>query len=298
MEGTMPHARRDAWHRQMREYLDEKKRTIAMTSWQRYKDIIEDAGEWMGCPSPDEVTMAMLEEYESSIDGNHNTRHIYCSVVRTFLVWTGNRDAARWRILAQARPTVGGIFLSEQTVEYVRQVAHQLGKDYELLYSLAVDNGCRMIDVRRMTVANAKEMLATGMSMILSKGRGGGKLRPLVLNQQTFEPLTRYLRERESLSPLLFSGLSYTAMWRRLTHLSEISKVEFSPHDLRRTFGHRHWRAGTPIETIAKLLGHEDISTSFRAYIGVQMDDMLQAQQRLGTPISCPSAPSQQVRII
>jgi integrase len=78
------------------------------------------------------------------------------------------------------------------------------------------------------------------------------------------------------------------ALYDKLTKLSEISKVEFRPHDLRRTFGNRHWRAGTPIETIAHLMGHESIDMTFRAYIGVQYSDMLQAQRRL-----CPSAPIQ-----
>jgi len=123
--------------------------------------------------------------------------------------------------------------------------------------------------------------------MILSKGRGGGKPRPLVLNQATFAPLSSYLRTGPAERGRLFN-VTRRAMYDKLMKVSKLSKVQFSPHDLRRTFGNRHWRAGTPIETIAHLMGHESIDMTFRAYIGVQMCDMMQAQRNL-----CPSAPIQ-----
>jgi integrase len=255
-----------------------------------YGYVLGSAGDYLNQPNPATVTLAQMTAYESSIKGRPNTKACYCAVVKTFLVWCGNRQAVKWRTPSMCVKT-DGIFLSEQTVEYVRQVSKRLGTETELLYSLAVDNGCRIIDMVRMTTQNAKELLSSGMTQIRSKGRNGGKLRPLVLNQMTFEPLTRYLRMRESSSELLFDVCDATIA-NRLEALSDMAKVEFRPHDLRRTFGNRHWRAGTPIETIARLMGHESVDMTFRAYIGVQMDDMLRAQRNL-----VPSSMSQQVRL-
>ena len=282
----MPYKQTDAWHRQMRDYLMEKKNTIAPRTWQQYRRYLEASGKALGYPNPSSVTLRALQEYEAGLTSSTNTKRDYCSVLKTFLEWTGDRDARKWRPIATYRPKADGVFLREHQVEAVRQVARQKGVMIELLYSLAVDNGCRMVDAQRLTVQNAREMLASGRSMIRSKGRGGGKMRLLVLNQQTFEPLARYLRERDQEGELLFGGRAYVTLWRYLTWLSEISGVDFEPHDLRRTFGNRHWRAGTPIETIAKLLGHESIGMSFKAYIGVDADDMMEAQRKLAQSAS------------
>lgn len=62
--------------------------------------------------------------------------------------------------------------------------------------------------------------------------------------------------------------------------LSERLGFYFSNHTLRRTFGRTAYRAGIPIETIAKLLGHEDVKTTIR-YLGIDLDDMGAALSRM-----------------
>lgn len=56
--------------------------------------------------------------------------------------------------------------------------------------------------------------------------------------------------------------------------------MDFSNHTVRRTFGRNLYHAGTPIETISKLYGHEDIQTTLK-YIGVNLDDMSDALGKL-----------------
>ena len=62
--------------------------------------------------------------------------------------------------------------------------------------------------------------------------------------------------------------------------LRERLGFHFANHTLRRTFGRNLYHAGTPIETISKLYGHEDIQTTLR-YIGVNLDDMSDALGKL-----------------
>jgi DNA-binding transcriptional MerR regulator len=70
-----------------------------------------------------------------------------------------------------------------------------------------------------------------------------------------------------------------------MKELSEQSGVRFLVHDLRRSCGNRLWRRGVPIETIAMILRHKDSGTTFKAYIGVQSDDMRKAIDSLsGSP--------------
>ena len=59
-------------------------------------------------------------------------------------------------------------------------------------------------------------------------------------------------------------------------------KFDFSNHTLRRTFGRRQWKLGTPIETIAEMLGHESIDMT-RRYLGLNLTDQerpMKAQDR------------------
>jgi integrase len=52
-----------------------------------------------------------------------------------------------------------------------------------------------------------------------------------------------------------------------------------SNHDLRRTCGRMMYRAGVPLELIAKIFGHSDTRTTIR-YLGLDSDDMRLAMQQ------------------
>ena len=45
-------------------------------------------------------------------------------------------------------------------------------------------------------------------------------------------------------------------------------KFDFSNHTLRRTFGRKQWKLGTPIETISEVLGHESVDVT-KNYLGL-----------------------------
>ncbi len=55
---------------------------------------------------------------------------------------------------------------------------------------------------------------------------------------------------------------------------------EFNNHTLRRTGGRELWKAGVELETISKILGHEDTKTTIR-YLGINHDDMSDAMQKV-----------------
>jgi integrase len=78
---------------------------------------------------------------------------------------------------------------------------------------------------------------------------------------------------------------------RLMKELSSKLGTKFTMHDLRRTLGNRLWRRGVPIETIAKLLRHEDCGVTFKAYIGVDACNMRDALNALNK--TRPDAPIQ-----
>ena len=40
------------------------------------------------------------------------------------------------------------------------------------------------------------------------------------------------------------------------------------------------WKAGVPLEIIKEVLGHESVDTTIR-YLGIRLDDMTEAMQKL-----------------
>jgi integrase len=74
----------------------------------------------------------------------------------------------------------------------------------------------------------------------------------------------------------------------RIIDVSDIVGVKFRSHDLRVTFGNRHWEKGTDMATIAKRMGHESPDQIFKAYIGVSQEGQRNAQNTLG-PQECLS---------
>ena len=138
---------------------------------------------------------------------------------------------------------------------------------------------------------------------VCGKGRGEGKWRTIPFHPDSERILRMWLEER---SEMIQRIRAYNPTWpvpdnlliwchyvdkptgglyterghsldRAVIHkVRDRLDMDFSNHTLRRTFGRNLYHAGTPIETISKLYGHEDIQTTLR-YIGVNLDDMSDA---------------------
>jgi len=167
---------------------------------------------------------------------------------------------------------------------------------HELLFSLMVDNGLRPVDVMRLSIDNAKELLDTGESMILGIGRKGGKLAKLVLPPMTIAPLKRYLTLRRTFpnagarTELVLS--SYNGMTRpasrqfiyvRMKTVFEASGLEAKPRDLRKTCGNRVYKLTKDVAMSAMILRHSNPGTTFRHYIGADSVEMKAVQARLAS---------------
>lgn len=290
----MPFKLTDTWHRDSRKYLKEMQHY--KETHDRYSYTLEKYGEILGWKAPSKITLPELRKLEKATSDKASTKAVQLSVLRYFLVWAGCRDAAKWKFAFRVVPKADGVFLDELEVAQIRSVAKAMGPFVELTYSLGVDNGLRLVDMQRLTMQNAEELLGTKRSTILGKGRGGGKPGHLELSKKTVAPLKAYLEERSRLAKgatfesdrLLvvlhgkrLTGLCRSTIRNHLNDLSDAAEISFDPHDLRRTYGHRLHLAEIPIETIAKLMRHENINQAFKAYIGIDSDEMREAQDKL-----------------
>lgn len=108
---------------------------------------------------------------------------------------------------------------------------------------------------------------------IVGKGK---KPRTLFLVQKTVDVLDQYLLSRNDEHEALFVALNGKSRWkqtdvgrsfRRYKNLSGIKK-KFTIHTLRHTFATKHLLSGTPINTVQFFLGHSNLETTMKYYIG------------------------------
>lgn len=163
--------------------------------------------------------------------------------------------------------------------------------------------GMRRVEVVRLTPADIHD--SEGYVTVRGKGSQGGKPRAIpviITSHEVFQHALEWrsqmiaaARERYPVSTTIPDNLIIWSKGGRLHAYSEegygIDKVvsdpltkqlgfHFSNHTLRRTFGRTLYRAGVPVATIAKILGHESTEVTLR-YIGVDLDDMRKAMAAL-----------------
>lgn len=298
----MPYKYNDVWHRRQREYITKKERAgkLYPSGARQYRVWLHQAWEILGKPDPADLTLEQLENLEQVWPIGENSKANRLRVVRHFLRKYGCKAALEWEIRAQARPKVDRRYLSEQAVTDLRKVARAMGPEYELIFSLGVDNSLRAGDISRLTLSEAKDLLWNGQAVITCKGRQGGKRRLLIMHRITREPLQEYLKLRSGMvenagydpGNLLLSkhrgkliNMSAHSVANRDEALGERAGIELRSHDLRATFGNRHWKHGTDLAIIAMLMGHESPNQTFKAYIGVSQEDMRLAQDSLGPQV-------------
>lgn len=104
----------------------------------------------------------------------------------------------------------------------------------------------------------------------------GNKVRTLMLVQSTLDVLDQYLEKRTDSHEALFVALNGKSRWqqtdvgrsfRRYKKASGIKK-NFVIHTLRHTFATRHLFNHTPINTVQFFLGHSNLETTMKYYIG------------------------------
>ena len=304
----MPYANNTAFARQTRAYLKDKKRRLPETTTDQYGRWLDQLGEMMDWPDPKYITIADLESLEAKLMGvwGESTVAAKMTMLRDMLDQAGNKDAKRYKMLCSMQPAKTSTYLSEQEIARCRSYARTISNAHELIFSFMADNGLRPIDILRLTVQNARELLDTGQSMILGKGRKGGKRALLVLSPITREPLIRYLSERRTLPgadamPHLlirqYRGrtipYSDSRIYRMLTAVTHGNSLDASPSDMRKTCGNRIYRMTRDVGMAAMILRHESPNTTFRHYIGANASDMMKVQQELARKTAFPSTSSQ-----
>lgn len=315
----MPSKNRTAYRQSMRDYLNDlrppdtttERGVVGKRAISKYTYALTEAGELLGWAPPRSIPLERMKALDGQVRaGSERTLLQKLCIIRAFLRWCGNKDAFRWRIRITIPPYRGGVFLREHQVAVLHEAAAKLGPTWELIISLAVDMGLRRVDIERLTLDNAEEFLDAQESMILGKGRNGGKIALQKLSKYTRPLLENYLEYRKILVERTGDDTRKLVVFERhhcgkqylgspnnedysmiKKWMSKLLKLNVGMHDLRRTLGNRLWRLDKKLEVIAKILRHEGSEVTLKAYIGVDSDDMGEALDDLSdaAPKRCPS---------
>ena len=258
-------------------------------------------------PLPWTIDESVVEDLLNEVWKNRavSTKKWYTHILNRYLEFYGNRvvDSLCIQWPQDTRPNVK--WLSDDEYERLRALPKSPLED--VVIALELGMGLRSVEVCRLRMCDIHRDNATPYINVRGKGRGEGKWRSVPFGNDMNHALDRWLERRKEIVAKMHE---YDAFWEEpqelviwshyisrpdagpyseqgnslnrgpIAHLNEKAGFKFTQHTLRRTFGRRMFHAGVKIETISKLLGHDDTATTYK-YLGLNMDDMTDAMKML-----------------
>lgn len=135
------------------------------------------------------------------------------------------------------------------------------------MIAFMLDTGCRAGGLCGLKVADVD--LDEHRALVTEKGN---KTRTVIFSSYTASLLRDWMNERQAVDVLFHSDsyeqLTPSGLYQMLRRLARRSGVKgrFNPHSLRHAFAKEYIRAGGDLATLAKLLGHRDVSTTVAHY--------------------------------
>lgn len=275
----------------LREELRLAKDTIGdyETAIQHCHDIVQDVG------APENPLKVSKENLRHLVDDQPwatATRKYYWSIYSGFLRWCGNQAVYSLRPSWPIVDRINVDWLEPEQAYKVRETAMQMSPMLGLIVHLELDLLLRRVEVLRLRIGDIHKNYLDA----LGKGRNGGKWRTISLDAvESAEIIDRWMQMRSQMlaqtsGPQTDACMVYlegrslvpykrSALDDMLKSLMNESGVQFKGHHtLRRTGGRLMWQQEVPIETIASIMGHEDIRTTLR-YLGINLGDQAKAVQ-------------------
>lgn len=159
-------------------------------------------------------------------------------------------------------------------IELLKRTSDKRKALYKAVVSVLVNCGLRVDEVANLLLTDV--ILPSGLIVVRS-GKGG-KYRHVPFKQKTKNTLERWLFFHDKKSSYLFYSqrsdrMTTRAIQHMIEKLSELTKIDFTVHQLRHTYAKGVARESGQIETVASLLGHANIQTT-RRYIEPSMQEM------------------------
>ena len=164
--------------------------------------------------------------------------------------------------------------LSKKEAMFLLEVAYNLPyvQKYQRYRNHAIYATFLYTGIRKSELLNLKltDVDIENRSLFIHKGKGG-KDRILPLHSKLVQSLDRYLRERKKakkMTPYFFTssnrdmGFTEEGLKWINNKIKKVSKISFTTHGLRHTFGTLMSEAGCDIYSLSKMMGHSNIKTT------------------------------------
>lgn len=260
-----------------------------------YREDLDAFAEWYESRFHDAPTVALLAPSELREWKGHlrDDRHLEpasvnrkLAALRSLLRWAEDEGLAPEIVapksLRQVKPPPRWLSRLEQ--RSLIRAAERSGRPRDAdLVKLLLHTGLRVdeaVALRREDV----EIHPRSGSLTVRKGKGR-KQRTIPLNAEARAALGRLLAAAPKKAPEVLHGqrgpLTVRGVQAIIKRYEGPTKLrELSPHVLRHCFGKNLADAGTPIQLIADLMGHESLETT-RQYIKPGQEDMAAAVERI-----------------
>jgi site-specific recombinase XerD len=211
------------------------------------------------------------------------------AALSSFLRWAereGHAPEVRTpRQVRRVQPPPRWLDVREQRA-LLRAAGRHGGSREAAMIRLLMHTGLRVEEACDLTWESIEIRERSGKVTVVGKGR---KQRSIPLNSEAraaLDELRQCLRRglESRTGPVLHGQRGPLTPRGVQSILAKLRKhcglPELSPHALRHTFGHNLAVAGTPIQVIADLMGHESLETT-RRYVQPGQDDLAAAVERL-----------------
>lgn len=291
-------------------YIRENKKGYKDETYDQYRTVLTKISRDLENngfdPSPYHVTLeaAQFLFYEHWKDLEVSTKKWMTHIFSRYLRHFKNTVFAEMNICwpQDMRPNVDWLTDAEQ----YKLLNAELSVKEKAIIHFELNMGLRVAEVCHLKLENINYRLRT--VEVLGKGHGEGKWRSVPFSSDTEEILDAWMKERQE---IVNRVTAYNPSWqdpgnvfiwchyknkpqagaysdrghsidRGIIHVvRDRLGLTFTNHTLRRTFGRTMYHAGAPIESISKILGHEDIVTTLK-YLGINLDDMQAAMDLHG----------------
>lgn len=203
------------------------------------------------------------------------------AAIAAFCQWSGQEAAVeRIRLPKTQRLTE----IAPKSLE--RNVVNQIKREL----NLAPIREQAIVNTLLRTGMRVSELVALDRSDVQLDGREekrfirvrgkGNKERLVPVTIELKHILERYLETRRDNHPALFiteKGKIERLSVRQVQRICQ--KYGTHPHQLRHTFGHKHAKEGTPLTTLATIMGHNDATMTMR-YSKPTLEEMIAAVDR------------------
>lgn len=264
-------------------YIDKLKPFIEFCEGQLIKSVLK-------------VDAQVLREYMLSLAGSgHNKggQHAHYRAVRAFLYWFElEMEPAGWKnpIKKVRAPKVPQEILKPVKIDEVKELLKACDKsnifglrDAAIFYML-FDTGLRASELLSLNRSDVDQI-----GTVTVRHGKGGKDRIVFIGKKSRLALRRYLNaRRDELPPLFLSRyqdrLDYDGLRAIVERrAAEVHLSKITLHSFRRAFALNMLRAGTDIHTLAKLMGHSNV-TILAKYLKIDETDTRAAHHR-GNPV-------------